>query len=32
MVIDGNKTAAAYYWIHRENVPIDLPVFVFVRK
>jgi len=32
MVIDGNKTAAAYYYIHLEDAAIDLPVFVFNRK
>ncbi len=32
MVIDGNKTAAAYYYVHREDKVIELPVFLFARK
>ena len=32
MVIDDNKTAAAFYYIHCDDKPIDLPVIVFSRK
>jgi hypothetical protein len=32
MVIDGNKTAAAYHHIHSEDKAIDLPVYIFARK
>lgn len=32
MVIDGNKTAAAYHDIHQAAPEIDLPVYVIIRN
>ncbi len=32
MVIDGNKTAAAYHHIYHDVPEIDLPVFVIMRN